>query len=320
MKRILKISAALFSLVIIYPSVLLAEEIKPVSVGEVQPVREGDFKTLKEFEAFKASQGSVKPLGAPEMKKGEIRNDVKELRGDRKEIRSDIRDIKGATNSEDRKDAVKEFRGDVRELRGDRESMMRDVQERMKLGDKDRMEKMKGEREEFENRMEARKEEFKNKFEERKNSLEAKLKAKFGDKAKEKSENISKSIDNALANFTKHIEKLNEVSSRIETELNSLSASGKDIAALSASLVDAKVNVVAAETALTEFQSAYQAMTSATDPKSAFATVKDAGKKVAEAIRAAHKGLVEIIPQIRALNGEPTETENQPAETQNTNQ
>ncbi|MST04009.1 MAG: hypothetical protein EXS49_00355 [Candidatus Pacebacteria bacterium] len=314
MKRILKISAVLFSLIIIYPSILLAEEIKPVSVGEIKPIREGDFKTLK---AFKASEGSVKSLGAPEMKKGEIGNDARELRGDKKEIRSDIKDIRGATNLGDRKDAV---RGDVRKFRGDRKSMMEDIQERMKLGDKDRMERMRGEREEFENRMEAKKEEFKNKFEERKSNLEGKLKAEFGDKAKEKSENISKSVDNALANFTKHIEKLNEISSRIEAELNSLSASGKDVTALSASLVDAKVNVVAAETALTEFQSAYQAMTLATDPKLAFPAFKDAGEKVADAIRTAHKGLVDIIPQIRALNGEPTETSNQPVETQNTNQ
>ncbi len=294
MNKILKTGTLLFALVVIYPSISLAEEVKPTS-SVLQPnavVREGDFKTLKEYEAFKAAQGAVKKMGVPE------------IRNDKKEIRTDIRNIKNATNTQDRRGAVVDLREDVGELRADRLEMMKNIEERMRLGENERIEKMGLEREELKKRMEDRREEFKNKFEESKNNLKDRLKAKFGDRASEKSENISKSIENALANFTKHIEKLNEVSSKIESEINILSQAGKDVVSLSSMLADAKVDISEAESALTEFQSAYTKMTSSTDPKSEFNTVKSSGKKVAEAIRAAHKELMDLIPQIRSLRGE----------------
>ncbi len=137
---------------------------------------------------------------------------------------------------------------------------------------------------------------FKNETEERVNALKKKL----GDVRAKKIEEYFKRM---VKKFEAAIDRLNDLSDRIEKHLNKLADNGKDTAGLKDKLAKARAKIGEAETALENMKTKYGEMASSTDPVKKFKDVKKLGEMVTPKLKDAHRSLVDVINSIKGMSG-----------------
>jgi len=166
-------------------------------------------------------------------------------------------------------------------------------------------------REELKNRVEAKKEELKTKRETQKAELKARLeKIKDGRKkaAVERLDNRFTEINAKMANhWLNALTRLEELLNKVSGRADKAEANGRDVAAVRAAVEKAKTAIAAARTALeAQLAKTYPIqITDETRLKSAVATARELLNKdlkaVREAVRAAHKAVVEATKLLKGV-------------------
>lgn len=208
-------------------------------------------------------------------------------------LKQDLKEKKDSLKQEfvDKKEQLKDkVDGTRSETKDKREVVRTEMQEKREALKKEMQEKKEGMKKEIE----AKREQFKVSAQERRDALKKKL----GEK---RAENIEKFFMNMSEKFHAAIGRLNTFADKIEDRLDKAEDNGKDVSVARTKLADAQSRIAATERSLADAKTGYKEMVKDSDPKAAFAKVKEAVGSVAANVREAHKLLVEVVTSLKGL-------------------
>lgn len=217
---------------------------------------------------------------------------INAMRQERQDARQDVRIIR------------KDFRVEVKEKRDALQNELK--AKRMEVRDMAQTippEDMRQKREEFRKEVvqkheELRKEikskheEFKQKAQERKDEL----KKKIGEERARRVEDFFTRMANKLSLA---IERLDKLADRIESRLDKISESGKDVSILETKLENARTSITSAQKALEDAKAKFTELAQNDNPKEAFPQVRELISQVSGAVKSAHAALVDVIGSIK---------------------
>lgn len=99
----------------------------------------------------------------------------------------------------------------------------------------------------------------------------------------------------------RRIERLDNIWARIESRIEKIKTSGKDVSSLDPLVSDVKTKHQAALDAITTAETKLQALVGTNDPKAAVAAFRDSFKTVKDAIKAYHQAIVAVIRKMKEL-------------------
>jgi len=123
------------------------------------------------------------------------------------------------------------------------------------------------------------------------------------EKAKEKfGEAVQRSVGNIVDRLTRHVEKLGEIATRIDSRISELQAKGINMDASIELLTTARADIAAAQDKVAGVGAALSAALASTTPKGEMPKVRAAVKAAEDALRAAKDSLKTTLESIRAAN------------------
>ena len=130
---------------------------------------------------------------------------------------------------------------------------------------------------------------------EKENSASIETQIQLGE---EKAKRIEQHLAQMIQKFEKAIDRLNELSAKIEDRAAKAATGGHDVAAVRTNLDLAKAKIAEAEQALNDAKAKYDAATKEADFRVAFERVKKLVSGVEEKIRVAHDALAHVIASV----------------------
>lgn len=211
-----------------------------------------------------------------------------EVQQKRDELKQEVREKRDVLKKEV-KEKSEALRGEIKEKNQALREELKKRQEALRMELKDKREALKTElkdkREKFKAEEQARKEE---------------LKKKLGEK---RGENIERFFNQMVGKFEAAIGRLKDLSDRIASRLNKAEENGRNVVELRAKLAGANDKIAAAERALEDAKAKYAEAVKDKDFKASFRKVREVVAVVHDAVREAHRALVDVVNSIKGLGG-----------------
>ena len=102
------------------------------------------------------------------------------------------------------------------------------------------------------------------------------------------------------------IERESKMADKINEKLEKAARNGKDVSAARAKLIDARAKIAAAAQALRDATAQVDGIIANNKPSEAFRKLHELNKTVTNAIREAHKALVDVLVTLRGVGAKPT--------------
>ncbi len=126
------------------------------------------------------------------------------------------------------------------------------------------------------------------------------MRSKMAEMMKDKLAKVDGKRMGVAREFEVAIRNLNSLSARVESRIVKMEASGANMSASRILLTTAKANIVLAQTEVTNLENLLVATSTSTSTKKAIlASVKAEVKKAREAVKTAHKSLVQVIVSLK---------------------
>ncbi len=258
-------------------------KITAIIIGSSLALQLAPLAALAVFhEAVKERREAVKQ--EVKEKREQLKDEVKQ---NREAVKQEFQQKRGAL-SQELKEKSEALRGELKKKQEVFKTELKEKREAVK-------QELKDKREKFREEEKARKEE---------------LKKKLGEK---RGENIERFFNQMVGKFEAAIKRLKDLSDRIVSRLSKAEENGRNVAELRIKLSAANDKIAAAERALEDAKVKYAEAVKDPDFKVAFKKVREVVNGVKEAIKEAHRALVDVVNSIKGLGDEEPKATTTPA-------